>query len=95
VLVDIHLDVEFFESFGCFFPKFEKAILAGKPIGLQQNFVLAVVNHVVGEMPGFRMFAYVLVHEGTILQRLARGFTVERIWGRRLTQLYLKSRISR
>jgi hypothetical protein len=30
------------------------------------------VNHVVGKMPGFGMFAYVLVHEGTILQRPGR-----------------------
>jgi hypothetical protein len=39
-----------------------KAALARKPIGLEQNFVLAVVNYVAGEMLRFGMFADVLVH---------------------------------
>jgi hypothetical protein len=37
-------------------------MFAGKPIGLQQNFVLAVMDHVAREMLGFGMLAYVLVH---------------------------------
>jgi hypothetical protein len=37
-------------------------MFARKSIGLQQNFVLAVMNHVGGEMLGFGMLAYVLVH---------------------------------
>ncbi len=62
VIGDVHLDVELLKSPGRSFPKFKEAILAGKPIGLQQNFVLAVVNYVAGEMLCFSMLAYVLVH---------------------------------
>ena len=35
-------------------------MFARKPIGLQQNLVLAVVNHVSSQMLGFGMLAYVL-----------------------------------
>src|SRR5208282_5227326 len=62
VLVDIYFKTEFLESLGCCLPKFEKAILAGKPIGLQQNLVLAVMNYVAGEVLRFGMLAYVLIH---------------------------------
>src|SRR5208282_5580456 len=46
VLVDIYFQAEFLESLGHCFPKFEKTIFARKPIGFQQNLVLAVMNHV-------------------------------------------------
>jgi hypothetical protein len=64
VLVDVHFNVELLKSLGCGLPEFEKAIFARKPIGLQQNFVLAVVNYVSGEMLGFGMLTDVLVHSG-------------------------------
>src|SRR5208283_1584026 len=62
VLVDIYFQAEFLESLGHCFPKFEKTIFARKPIGFQQNLVLAVMNHVGGEMLGFGMLADVFVH---------------------------------
>jgi hypothetical protein len=62
VVGHVDLDVELLESPGRGFPKFEEAILAGKPIGLQQNLVLAVVNYVTGDMLRFGMLADVLVH---------------------------------
>src|SRR5208282_5080891 len=62
VLIDIYFKTEFLDSLGRCFPKFEKPMFALKPIGLQQNLVLAVMNHVGSEMLGFGMLAYVLVH---------------------------------
>jgi hypothetical protein len=62
VLVHVYFNVEFLESFGRGFPKFEKPVFAREPIGLQQNFVLAVMDYVGGEMLRLGMFAYVLVH---------------------------------
>ena len=50
VAFGIHLQAELPDGLVRVFPKFEKAALAGKPIGLQQNLVFAVVNDVVGEM---------------------------------------------
>jgi len=62
VLVEVYFKTEFLESLGRGLPKLEKTILARKPIGLQQNLVFAVMNHVGGEMLGFGMLAYVLFH---------------------------------
>src|SRR5271170_1310164 len=62
VLVDLHLDVELLESLRCRLPEFDETVLAGESIGLQQNLVLAVVNHVGGEVLGVGVLAYVLVH---------------------------------
>jgi hypothetical protein len=62
MLIHIDFKIEFLESLGRCFPKFEKPMFARKPIWLQQNFVLAVVNYIAGEMLRFGMLAYVLVH---------------------------------
>jgi len=62
VVVDIYFKTEFLKSLGCGLPKFDEAVFARKPIGLQQNFVLAVMNYIAGEMLRFGMLAYVLVH---------------------------------
>jgi hypothetical protein len=85
VLVQIYFKTEFLKSLGCGLPKFEKTILARKPIGLEQNFVLAVMNYIAGEMPGFGMLAYVLVHGWhhiTVIWRKRSLRTLHRHFGR-------------
>jgi hypothetical protein len=67
VIVDIHFDVKFLKSFGCCPPEFEETILARKPIWLQQNFVLAVMNYIAGDVLRFGMLTYVLVHWGIVV----------------------------
>src|ERR1700730_4919591 len=62
VVIDIYLKSEFLKSLGRRLPKFEETIFAGEPVRLQQNFVLAIVNYIAGEMLGISMLAYVLVH---------------------------------
>src|SRR5271155_1811719 len=62
VLVHIDLDMELLESLGGCLPEFDEAMFAGKAIRLQQNLVLAVMNHVGCEVLGVRMLAYVCVH---------------------------------
>jgi hypothetical protein len=63
VLVHIYFKTELLKSLGWFcLPKFDEAAFASKPIGLQQNFVLAVVNYIVGEMLRFGMLAEVHVY---------------------------------
>jgi hypothetical protein len=44
-------------------------MFARKPIGLQQNFVLAVMNYIAGEMLRFGMLGYVLVHGSPTCER--------------------------
>jgi len=72
VFVDIYFKTEFLERLGRCLPKFEKTMFARKPIGLQQNLVLAVMNYIAGEMLRFGMLAYVLIHGRTILQQIWR-----------------------
>jgi hypothetical protein len=62
VVVNVHSKIQLLEGLGGGLPKIEEPMFAGKPIGLQQNFVLAVMDYVAREMLGFGMLAYVLVH---------------------------------
>src|SRR6185437_10961677 len=62
VRINVHFESELLERSGGLFPEFEKAMFARKSIGLQQNFVLAVMYYVTVEMPRLGMLADVLVH---------------------------------
>ncbi len=62
VMVNVNPEPEFLETPGRRFPKFEETMFAGKPVGLQQNLVLAIVNYIAAEMFRIVMLAYVLVH---------------------------------
>jgi hypothetical protein len=62
VVVNVHSKIQLLEGLGGGLPKIEEPMFAGKPIGLEQNFVLAVMDYVAREMLGFGMLAYVLVH---------------------------------
>ena len=91
VVVDIYSKIELLKSLGCRLPKFEKAVLAREPIGLQQNFVLAIVDYVTGEMLRFGVFAYVLVH-GSPSRLAATHFGYESIL--RTSQILISSSIT-
>jgi hypothetical protein len=58
----VHFDMKFLERLSDCIPEFEETFFAGEPIGLKQNLILAVMNYITGQMLGFFMLAYVLVH---------------------------------
>src|SRR5712672_1040397 len=62
LLVDIDFETEFLDGFSHVFPELQEATFAGEAIRLEQNLVLAVVDHVVGQVLSLGMLAYVLVH---------------------------------
>ena len=62
LLVDIHFETEFLDGFSHVFPELQEATFAREAIRLEQDLVLAVMDHVVGQMLSLGMFAYVLVH---------------------------------
>src|SRR5579885_196263 len=62
VVIDIDLEIEFLDGLIDGLPELHEAFLAGEAVGLKQDLVLAIVDYIVGEVPGIGMLAYVLVH---------------------------------
>src|ERR1700751_2737305 len=62
VVVEVDLEIKLLERSVHGFPEFEKPVLAGKAIRLQENLVFTVMDHIVRQMLGLRMLANMLVH---------------------------------
>src|SRR5207249_4675396 len=62
LLVDIDFETEFLDRFSHVFPKLQEATFTREAIRLEQDLVLAVMDHVVGQVLSLGMLAYVLVH---------------------------------
>src|SRR5262249_36632783 len=62
VIVEVDLEIKLLERSVHGFPEFEEPVLAGKAIRLQENLVFAVMDHIVRQMLGLRMLAYMLIH---------------------------------
>src|SRR5208282_4403088 len=62
VVSHVNLEVEFLHGRVHRVPELHEALFVGETIGLQQNLVLTVVDYIVRQMLGFRMFAQVLIH---------------------------------
>src|SRR6266436_321045 len=62
LLVDINFETELLDRFSHVFPKLQEATFTREAIRLEQDLVLAVMDHVVGQVLSLVMLAYVLVH---------------------------------
>src|SRR5258708_40252243 len=79
LLVDIDFETELLDRFSHVFPKLQEATFTREAIRLEQDLVLAVMDHVVGQVLSLVMLAYVLVHSlfsrawGTSLRNRCRA----------------------
>jgi hypothetical protein len=62
LLVDIDFETQLLDGFSHVFPELQETTFAREAIGLEQDLVLAVMDHVVGQVLSLGMPAYVLVH---------------------------------
>src|SRR5581483_11482883 len=62
VVVDVDFEIKLLERSMYCFPEFKKPLFTGKAIRLQENLVFAVMDHIVRQMLGLRMLAYMLIH---------------------------------
>jgi hypothetical protein len=60
--VDIDFEIELLDGFAHVFPELQETTFAREAIRLEQNLVLAVMDHIVGQVLSLGMLAYVLVH---------------------------------